>query len=269
MQEFIGHLKKLAQQGRIRHQANNEFLAELDELIRNYDWPWRMLLFQEDFEDGNFTSNPKWVAAPGNFWVDSDRRLHTRFTAPEKKPKSAPANDQQDATAKIFGAILSEVLKQKRPEEPSKPKPDSAEITTAIPISNAFYMEMEFTMIPTEPGRGFDIEFFQGTQRDRSYRLAYIQGQKVAFELKRRVYGAQTVLSKSDKAASVDDGGTHTVVWRRYGDGNMMVTVDGILLLRAFDMEVGAPFDGVNLINKGGHYAISRIKIYGTGTGPG
>ena len=91
-QKVLDQLKKIVEKGERERKADQDFLAELRELIRQYDWPWRSLLLKDDFSDGEISSNPSWVVASGNFQVDSNFRLRTQMKEPEQK-SARPAGD--------------------------------------------------------------------------------------------------------------------------------------------------------------------------------
>ena len=71
------------------------------------------------------------------------------------------------------------------------------------------------------------------------------------------------MIAVSDPVANLGDGQKHIVEWKRHDDGYMAITVDGKSLIGAADMKIHTPFEGVSIINRGGHYSIPRIVIHG------
>jgi hypothetical protein len=264
LQEVMDQLKELVEKGSSRGMASEQFLSELRGLVLQYDWPWRTLLFQDDFTDGNHTSNPAWSVASGDFWVDSSLRLRTDLQVPETKKAPESAKDDRERAAQIFGAILSDVLTEKQDESSVTPQPTKAEIYSALKISNHFSMEFQLQMLSGAKGARIEFGPYQGDQRDRGYRLNYLSGENPTLELRRFTRGGSSVIEVSSEAPRLDDGKQHNIQWRRYEDGVMSVLMDSKELMRTVDRAFRSQYQGLTIINHAGDYAISSVIIYGS-----
>ncbi len=262
-QEVISELKKIVKKGEQQRRADARFLAELKGLIRKYDWPWPDRLFHDDFTDGDFTSNPMWSPASGDFWVDSSHVLITRFSAPRKERGSAGTGEQEDAGPRIFKSILKEFVKEKGDEPGSAPQPEMAEIYSAVTISNAFCMDIELQMLSAGNGASLDITPYTGRQRNEGYLLSYVGGPTPTIELARQTYRGSSVIHVSKSGSLLSDGRDHVIRWLRYSDGKMVVAIDGKTIIETLDRTFQDPFDGISIINHNGDYAFARIDIYG------
>jgi hypothetical protein len=62
-QELVDHLKELIR-GAEKDQRSSPWLSkQLRELVRRYDWPWRVSLLHDDFRDGDYTYDPSWIVS--------------------------------------------------------------------------------------------------------------------------------------------------------------------------------------------------------------
>ena len=263
-QEVLDQFKKLVETGTKERKADQDFLAELRELIRRYDWPWRILLFQDDFTDNDFTSNPSWSVASGEFRVDAYNRLQTRLRRSEEKPKPSSSGEEKDTAAQIFGIIMGEIMKEKQPASSQPPQPSKAEIYSVVSISNAFFIDIELLISSGTKSPRIEFGPYQGKQHNRGYRLNYVGGKTPFLELTRLAYGGSSVIDVSHSVPALDDGKAHIIQWRRYDNGDMIITVDKNEVIRTIDRAFHDPFEGITLVNHAGEYAIPSISIYGT-----
>jgi hypothetical protein len=74
-------LKELIR-GAERDQRSSPWLTkQLRELVRRYDWPWKVALLHDDFRDGDYTYDPSWIVSNGDFRVVRGTGLRTVFDA--------------------------------------------------------------------------------------------------------------------------------------------------------------------------------------------
>ncbi|MGH7817428.1 MAG: hypothetical protein ACREOR_08570, partial [Candidatus Binatia bacterium] len=74
--ELVDRLKEVIQRAE-RNRVDTATVNQLRDLVRRYDWPWRVKLLFEDFSDGDFTANPTWSVSRGDFRVLRGAGLRT------------------------------------------------------------------------------------------------------------------------------------------------------------------------------------------------
>ncbi|MCH7931685.1 MAG: hypothetical protein IH906_05675, partial [Proteobacteria bacterium] len=187
--------------------------------------------------------------------------LRTRFTPPARVRLGGEGGG--DPAARIFGAILGEIVRQ---QGGGAPRPAAAELFAAVAVSNAFVVDVEFAAFEAPAqGGGIDFGIYQGGRRETGYRLAYRPGSRPSLALLRVLpTGAATVASVG-LATRLEDGYAHRLEWRRGRNGRMVVLLDDAVVIETVDRAIGARFDGFHLVNRGGDYGIRRIAVYGAG----
>ena len=264
MQELVDELNSLIDKAEQARAADPKFLRDLRDLARGYHRPWRKQVLDDSFIDGDFTANPTWTVASGKYWVEKGWRLRS---AVEPQAQQAPAKKLtgEQAAAALFGQILGQALGNQGGIQtaPSGP-PAAAIIHTAIAVSNAFAVELDFSSWAAE-GR-LELGFYQGRigdpARTPGYRLTYTPGG--ALELIRVSVRGTGVIESAQVTLGLEDKNTHSLEWTRRPDGEMTVSVDGKKVIAAYDRGLSDPFDGFAVINSGGDYIIKRVTIYGT-----
>jgi hypothetical protein len=246
--------------------ADPSFLRDLKDIARRYDTPWRVDLVNENFSDGDFTSNPTWQATSGRWWVEKNFGLRAAF----EKSNDANNSSQQssdDIGKQLLGAILNQALggNQHRSSGRSSSTNRSssrAAIHLERTITNAFSLQIEFTSWRKEGT--FEIVTYQGAERKIGYRLFYKGGQATSMELVRATrYGTNAIQSHRE-SLNLEDKRIHVLVWNRDRVGDMTVSIDGNKLMTVRDQSFSDPFNGLSLINNGGDYIISKVVLKGT-----
>jgi peptidoglycan hydrolase-like protein with peptidoglycan-binding domain len=261
--EVLDQLKAITEKGARKRMANSEFLSELNRLIKSYGWPWRELLLQDGFEDGNYTVNPAWVVASGDFWIDKRFQLRSVMKVPSQKQVESSEKDQ-DSTARIIGAILGEIMKEQQSKSETTPEPSQAEIYTTIPITNAFSIGLELSISAGVGSSKIEFGTYRGEEREEGYRMVYFSGGSPFIEMTRLMYGGSSVIHVSETVPVLEYGDIHFIQWRRYEDGDMIVLIDGKQILSTVDRGFRKGFEGFTLINHSGDYTIPSIVIHGT-----
>ena len=260
--ELVDQLKDVIQKAE-KSRTDPALMQQLRDLVRRYDWPWRVALLYDDFRDGDYTANPSWVVDKGDFRV-SQFGLGTVFTQPASPTRGSSEPRGEKSALEIFGGILGG-MKAQREDATQAPLASAAEISTALRISNAFAVKLQMTS-RGKPADGARLEFgpYQGRERNQGYRLVYNPGNKPAFALQRIAPGRSSVIEVYDQLVDLENGRSHSLEWRRGTDGEMVVLLDDKEIIRTIDRASEESFDGFTVINGGGDYAFSQIAIFGT-----
>ncbi len=265
--ELVDQLKEVIQRGE-RSRADNATLNQLRDLVRRYDWPWRVKLLFDDFSDGDFTHNPAWTVGRGDFRVVRGSGLRSYVgadTVTRPAPTERGGSTGGSTLEGIIGGILRGVLEPPTPGNQLRGVLPVAEISTPVAIGNAFAVRLRMVARERAP-EGARVEFgvYRGNERDWGYRLAYVPGPRPSLELVRVSPGRSAVVERFDGATGLEDGRAHQLELRRERDGNMQVWVDNRELIRTVDRGVSDVFDGFMILNGGGEYNFERIELFGT-----
>jgi len=265
LQGFVDKLNALINKAEKAQAASPQFLRDLRDLATGFDRPWRNLVFNETFADGNFTANPKWQISAGDYWIEQGWGLRTSIDPKvQAQPESKKLNSK-DAAAAIFGQILNQAIggKQGSPSAPP-PAPTQAVIHTNVAISNAFSISLNMSSWSNK-GR-IEIAAFQGQfagpSRSAGYRLVYQPEGRL--ELLRISSRGTSIIDGTSKVPSLLDKKFHQVTWLRHPDGRMEVSIDGTVLLKTTDRGFSDAFSGLAILNSGGDYIFKQVRIDGT-----
>jgi hypothetical protein len=261
--ELVDQLKDVIQKAE-KTRTDPSLMQQLRDLVRRYDWPWRVALLYDDFHDGDYTANPSWVVDKGDFRV-SQFGLGTVFTQPASPTPVSSEKRGEKSTLEVLGGLLTGMTRREEAAAPPPPLPSAAEIYTELRITNSFAVKLQMTSRGrSADGARLELGPYQGRERNLGYRLVYTSGNKPAFALVRVAAGRSSVIEVYDQSVNLEDGRSHGLEWRRGTDGEMVVLVDDKEIIRASDRASGEPFDGFTVINGGGDYAFSQIAIFGT-----
>jgi hypothetical protein len=164
--------------------------------------------------------------------------------------------------------VLSEILLGGRERDVSPTQVNlksEGEIFTRVAISNAFAATVQINL-RSYMDRNTRLEFgpFQGDDRASGYRLAYDSGRTPTLSLTRLGPNRSAIIETTDRGIALEDGNTHTIEWRRGNDGEMVILFDDKEVIRTIDRAYDDPFDGFNIINKGGEFEIKQVSVFGT-----
>src|SRR3990172_9356934 len=138
--ELVDQLKDVIQKAE-KTRTDPSLMQQLRDLVRRYDWPWRVALLYDDFHDGDYTANPSWVVDKGDFRV-SQFGLGTVFTQPASPTPVSSEKRGEKTALEIFSGILGgmtgrgEGMTRREEAATPPPQPSTAEIYTALRISN-------------------------------------------------------------------------------------------------------------------------------------
>ena len=255
LQQFVDRLKALVDNARKAQAADPRFLRDLDDLARGYDRPWRRLVLDDDFTDGDFENDPAWTVTKGAYWVDGRWGLRNRMS-------SGAAGSRELHGGDLAAAIIGSILTQGGGQGPS-PQPAAGagnSIHSPQAITNAFAVELELTSLAT-PAR-FAVSIYQGTERNTGYRLIYISGEPL--RLTRYTGRGDSVIEASAKDTALEDKKVHRLDWRRGTDGAMTVALDGKQVMKVVDRGFRDAFQGIQLEDGGGDFIVRRVAVHAT-----
>jgi hypothetical protein len=214
---------------------------------------WPRLMLHDTFRDGDYSRDPAWRVAAGQFQVQWNTGLRSMHESREARVRAETR--AEDLPMAILNAILGN--RQEATVEP----PDYAEIHTDQSISNAFNIQMLLTLHQPAPGP-FAFGPFQGDQRSNGYRLAYTPDVSRGLHLLRLTDTGSSVLASVDP--QLGPNRQYSIQWTRDArHGEMAVSIDGKEVIRVADAGLTDSFNGFTIINRGGDYSLREIAIHG------
>jgi hypothetical protein len=270
IQKLTDQLRALIKQARRDGAADRRFLGDLRKLVRQYDNPWRYLLVDEDFRDGNYTENPAWVVDKGYFDVTWDG-LESRVSLKRARRYQQQQQPRKPSPEELAAAILGQVFgratgggQQQATQAPDHDIPryvaQRAKIHLDRRISNAFAISA--VIAGRGNSGGIDLAVYQGKKKRRSgYRVSYVPGEGIA--LLRTSKRGNTIVERSQTPVNLSDGTEHTVVWTRHPSGEMALSIDGAQLFSIADRGYRDDFDGFAFVNRGGQYLLRHLTVFG------
>lgn len=223
-------------------------------------------LFSDSFRDGDYTRNPRWQVASGEFQVQNGA-LYSRHNVSQDVTQSLQQQQQQKRPEDLPLAILETLLQQATGPRTDNttttvtPELPFAEIYLPQPISNAFTLTMQVSSLASS-GR-LELGPYQGANRDSGYRLVYNPNDQRGIGLIRRTRSGFEIVETAGRPLNLEDGRSHQLVWSRDEGGNMTVSVDGATLLQTSDRTFRDDFSGFTLLNWGGEYVLDDITAQG------
>lgn len=273
--QLIDEINELVEKGERERLADPWFLHDLRTVVDKYDYPWRERILYEDFSGPDTLPGSPWEVTAGEFRVDWRYGLRSVVIG-ETPGASQPTQPQQqqggeDAAKILFGVILQQALEKQQsgstsqsPPPSTASEPSHASVAAELPIPNAFAIQMEITSRPTDTTERLEIGPYQGAARAAGYTLVFTPGASPALAMVAvSSRGGTSTIEFADEVPNLADGNPHTLAWTRNKSGVMSVTVDGQELIRTTDRSFRKPFRGIQIVNRGGDYAIRQITIDG------
>ena len=274
--QLIDEINVLLEKGERERLADPWYLRDLRNVIDKYDYPWRERILYDDFSGSETIPGSPWKVTDGEFLVDWRYGLRSVVSGATKTPASQGTQSQQqqsseDAASILFGAILRQALENQQggntsqaPPPSTAPEPGLASVAAEVPIPNAFAVQMEITSRPTDTTERLELGPYQGEARTAGYSLIYEPGSSPTLVMvKVSSRGGTSTIEFADEAPSLSDGNAHTLLWTRDRRGVMVISIDGQEVMRATDRGFRQPFQGFQIVNRGGDYAIRHITIDG------
>ena len=222
VQVLLDELTALVDEADRARAADPRFIDDLRELIRSYDWPWRVKILDEDFSDGRVANTPVWSIVTGEFRAEYGVGLRSVIETRSTTEKESTDNEQ-DLAAQLLNQLLKQATQSQ--DSQSQKSPDSALIHVATPISNAFAVRSTLSSKP--PGGRFEIEIYQLKPRGSGYRLSYNPGTRPSLELLRVGNRGTKVIDAYHQTITLKDDSPHHLQWTRDTQGEMVVSFDG------------------------------------------
>lgn len=277
LQKLVDDLDALLDKGEKERLIDPWFLRDLRGVINKYHYPWRKQLLFDDFSGQESTPPPPWAVTAGEFLIDWRHGLRSVVSVPMPAAQSpaqeaAKKQSSEEAAAALVSKLLTQALggqqtQSESPQHVERPatEPGYAAITAEVPMTNAFATELALSSRPTEAGARGSLEFgpYQGVGRSAGYRLIYMPARSPSLSLVAFSPSGTSMIESYNEPLNLADGTVHKVVWTRDSSGGMSIAVDGEELIRVTDRRFRDRFDGYEIVNRGGDYALRQIQING------
>ena len=263
--ELVRDLEALIGEAATANAADPRFLEDLRERIDDYEAASSSYLpnsVRDDFSDGDFTDDPRWIVAGGAFSVDPELGLRSIVRMPQAAARK-PIETIEDLAERAKGT-LDDILGAREDVDVDEAAPKPAHIFTRAAMGNAFKLEVGLSSRIARKGARLEIDVFQGITHASGYRLVYLPGSGQPIQLVRFGRTGTRTLGKHVDELVLEDGYSHRLALERAADGTMTVVVDGDEVIRITSTALSGPFAGVAIVNSGGDYALRRIALYST-----
>ena len=263
--DLVRELEALIGEAASANAADPRFLEDLRERIDDYEAASSSYLpntVRDDFADGDFANDPRWIVASGAFTVDPELGLRSVVRMPQAAAKK-PIETIEDLAERAKGT-LDDILGAREDVDVAETAPEPAHIFTRAAIGNAFKLDVELSSRIALKGARLEIDVFRGITHASGYRLVYLPGSGQPIQLARFGRTGIKTIGKHVDELVLEDGYGHRLALARAADGTMTVVVDGAEVIRIESTALSGPFAGVAIVNSGGDYAVRRIALYST-----
>jgi len=265
LESMINDLDQIIEEGTKSRAAHPGFLQEINRVIDQYRAPEKLIFFADDFADNNFSENPTWTVKNGTFSIDSYGGLYSSIDI--RKPfaeKETETESGGDRNLRILLGVLNELTKdEKKPQEQVEDSETQAMISSEAAIPNSFILDFSFRSNANWGSSSIGV--ILGDDPQSGYHLVYqaSPAENRPMQLIKYRYGKQYVIDKVDEnSPDLDDGADHTARLIRSPNGDMVVLIDNIEVMRTSDLSYRDDFTGVMIINNGGSYSYGKIKFF-------
>jgi hypothetical protein len=268
MTELLKNLRTLIDKADRDKAANPLFLKDLRTLADQYGAPvagWPVKLLYDDFQDGQYTSNPAWSVTAGEWQVANVGNSPALFSQVRLPNASSDQNSNRpaDVLLSVLGAVVNQQNDQNQQSNQNQQGQNPrATILTPVAITDQFSIKLVMISGGERVGQ-FNFGPFAGKRSDSSYQVTYAPGAARGLVLSRISDRSVQTLASSSGSVDLEDGKSHVIEWNRGPGGKMTVNLDGKLALQATDVAGHKPFTGFVMVNTGGSYGVRSVAING------
>ena len=257
---FVDKLNKLINDAEKAKAADPVFLKDLRGLANSYSTPALRTVFNETFEDGNYTQGPTWNVNSGAYFIESGWGLRNKILETGQTAQTEnKVNSGEDLAVALLGSFLQQATGAQQQKAAPAAQAQENLITSPVRISNAFSMALDFSSWVANGH--FEVGVFQGGNATTGYRVLYRSRQPL--QLIKVGSKGQSVIAQSNTALSIEDKKFHAMQWSRSADGHMVVIVDGTEMIRITDRSFSDAFDGIRISDQGGDFIVKRVVVDG------
>jgi hypothetical protein len=199
-------------------------------------------VFNDDFSDNDYTSNPAWKVSAGTWSVDKSGK-HSGLVSKIRAQKVNLNN--------VLGALLS--------QNQSSGSNQFASIYTPAKIPNAFVMTVKLQS--TDKQGALNLGVYQGSAGSTLYRMVYQPGASPGLSIQKVTPQGATTLGSYNSTVNLEDDAMHTLMFSRDGTGSMKISLDGKDVAAATDTTIAGDMTGLLFINSGGAYWIRSVNV--------
>jgi hypothetical protein len=200
-------------------------------------------VFNDDFSDNDYTSNPAWKVSAGTWTVDKSGKRSGLVS--KIRPQKINVNN-------VLGALLSQ-------NQSTGTSNQFASIYTPAKIPNAFVMTVKLQS--SDKQGALNLGVYQGSAGSTLYRMVYQPGAAPGLSIQKVTPDGATTLGSYNSVVSLEDEAMHTLVFSRDSTGNMKISLDGKDVATAKDTSLTGDMSGVLFINSGGAYWIRSVNV--------
>lgn len=271
---LVEELNTLLEKGEKERLIDPWFLRDLRNVLGKYDRPWSEILLQDDFSARGPQPDPPWQVTAGEFLIDWRHGLRSviqKGTGGQSTQSNSTGSDEKDLGKALLGALLQGALQGNQSgsqnsgtQQQSASQASFAAVQAPLAISNAFSIEMTFSLRPISNGteEGFEFGPYQGANASSGYRLSYVSADRSLQLLKVSSRGVQTI-DVARLSNGLTDEQSHRLTWTRDRDGVMAVQLDDQDAMAVTDRSFREAFDGFAILNRGGDLAIRDVTVTG------
>lgn len=272
---LVQELNALLEKGEKERLIDPWFLRDLRNTIGKYDRPWSTVLLRDDFSARGPQPEPPWEVTAGEFLIDWRHGLRSviagNAATQSDQSSQTQGTSEKDIGKALLGALLQGALQGNQSssqgggtQQQNTGAASFAAVQAVLPISNAFSIEMGFSLRPPTSGteEGFELGPYQGATASSGYRLSYVAADRSLQLLKVTSRGVSTI-DMARLSNGLADEQLHSLTWTRDRDGRMIISLDGQDVITVTDRSFRDAFDGLAVLNRGGDFAMRDVTIAG------